>query len=45
MSTADKMTEEFYEKLYNTIVNSYLDKEKIKQISQNQEEKKKYRNK
>lgn len=35
-----KMTEEFYEKLYNTIVNSYLDKERIKQISQNQEEKK-----
>jgi site-specific DNA recombinase len=35
-----KMTEEFYESLYNTIINSYLNKERIKQISQNQEEKK-----
>jgi len=35
-----KMTEEFYESLYNTIINSYLDKERLKQINQNIEEKK-----
>jgi len=35
-----KLTEEFYESLYNTIINSYVTTERIRQIKQNEEEKK-----
>lgn len=35
-----KLTEEFYESLYNTIINSYVTTERIRQIKQNEEDKK-----
>lgn len=36
-----KMDENFYNALFNTIINSYIDTNRIKQIKQNEEEKKK----
>lgn len=35
-----KMDENFYNALYNTIINSYVDAERIKKIAENEEEKK-----